>query len=301
VELRQLRYFAVVAEELNFRRAATRLRIAGPSLSQQIRALERDLNVRLFDRDRRSVTLTPTGAALLPAARTLVDQADQLRRQAIGLSLSEPVRFGYVNWLPADLSERTAAVAQVHIDTWVLPSHAQAARVADGGLDLAICSVQTTDLDKLCLDAHLMRAEPLSAVCIGSDTSAVSAANTVVLLDADVSCWSSWNRYGQQFAGATGARTVQISDGGIAGPMFFRHVRRLGCPVLSAPLTQTIAVPSDLVQRQVTEPTPYCTWSLVSRRSEVRENVRGVIDTLTTDTVLPDLNSAWLPVADPFR
>lgn len=301
MELRQLRYFAVVAEELNFRRAAKRLGIAGPSLSQQIRALERDLNVRLFDRDRRSVTLTPTGAGLLPAARALVDQADQLRRQAIGLSLSEPVRFGYVHRLPADLSERTAAVAQVHIDTWVLPSHVQAARVAGGGLDLAVCSVQTTDLDKLCLHAHLMRAEPLPAVCVGSDNSAVSAANTVVLLDADDGCWSSWNRYGQQFAGATGARTEQISDGGIAGPMFFRHVRRLGCPVLSSPMSQTIAVPPDLVQRQVTEPTPYWTCSLVWRRSEIRETVRGVIDVLTTDTVLPDLNSAWLPVADPFR
>src|SRR5262245_54795408 len=80
VELRQLRYFVTVADELNFGRAAERLRIAGPSLSQQIKALERDLRVRLFDRDRRSVALTPAGASLLPQARALVEQADEIGR-----------------------------------------------------------------------------------------------------------------------------------------------------------------------------------------------------------------------------
>ena len=156
VELRQLRYFLAVAEELNFGRAAERLHIAGPSLSQQIKALERDLKVRLFDRDRRSVTLTPTGAALLPLVRALVDQADELRRRAIGLSRSEPVRIGYVNWWPADWSERAAGVAQLRVDTWVMPSHTQASRVSDGSLDLAICWVQDTDLENLSLNARLL-------------------------------------------------------------------------------------------------------------------------------------------------
>src|SRR5690349_4069419 len=143
VELRQLRYFVAVAEELNFGRAAERLLIAGPSLSQQIKALERDLGVRLFDRDRRSVSLTAAGSALLPHTRALLERADDLQRRAGRLSGSEPVRLGYVNWLPSDLTARTATVAQLHLDAWVAPSHTQAARVAAGGLDLAVCWVRT--------------------------------------------------------------------------------------------------------------------------------------------------------------
>ena len=121
MELRQLRYFVAVAEELNFGRAADRLRIAGPSLSQQIKALERDLGVRLFDRDRRSVALTTTGEALVADARAVLEQADRLRRHAAGLSGGEPVRLGYVNWRPPDLAEQVAGIADLRVDAWVLP------------------------------------------------------------------------------------------------------------------------------------------------------------------------------------
>jgi DNA-binding transcriptional LysR family regulator len=70
--LRDLRYFVAVADELSFTRAAEQLHISQPSLSRQVRVLERNLGFRLFVRDRRSVALTEAGVTLLPRARELL-------------------------------------------------------------------------------------------------------------------------------------------------------------------------------------------------------------------------------------
>ena len=72
MEIRQLRYIAVLAEELNFTRAAARLHISQPPLSLQIAQLERELDVRLFDRNNRRVTLTEAGEAFLNDVRALL-------------------------------------------------------------------------------------------------------------------------------------------------------------------------------------------------------------------------------------
>ncbi|MFF5140289.1 LysR family transcriptional regulator [Streptomyces sp. NPDC013157] len=302
VELRQLRYFVAVAEELNFGRAAERLLIAGPSLSQQIKALERDLGVRLFDRDRRSVSLTPAGAALLPHTRDLLERADDLKRRAGRLSGSQAVRLGYVNWLPPDLGSRTAAVARVHVDAWVAPSHTQAARVADGSLDLAVCWVRAEDLERLGLRARLIGADRLYAVAKGTDTSDLPARDTDILIDEDVTSWASWNVYAEELTQAVGARPVRISDGAVTGPAYFDHVRRCTRPVLNSPKGQTAPLPPDLVRREIVAPKVYWTWSLVWRASEDRAGVLAAVDALCDG--VGDLGihapDAWLPAGDPY-
>jgi len=247
------------------------------------------------------VILTAPGVALLPKARELLAHADELRRQAAGLSDAEPVRLGYVSWCPPNLAERTAGVAQLRVDAWVLPSHAQAARVAEHAIDLAIWWVQRRDLDEYGLEARLIGADLLYAVGPGSRAAAVAAKDTLVLLDSDTSSWSSWNSYGEEFARDTGARTVRIDDGGVTGPAFFAHVRRLGRPVLNSPKSQTAPIPTDLVRRPVVRPRPFWTWSLVSRRGESRPTVCAVIDALTDDVADPGLSdgTGWLPSGDP--
>ena len=91
MDIRQLRYFISVAEEGNFSRAAERLHISQPPLSQQIKALEESLRVTLFVRGRHGARLTRAGEALLVRARSIVSDCDSVekfvRRVADGLEV----------------------------------------------------------------------------------------------------------------------------------------------------------------------------------------------------------------------
>jgi DNA-binding transcriptional LysR family regulator len=104
VELRHLRYFVAVAEELHFRKAAERLHVAQPAVSEQIRKLEQELGVTLFNRSQRSVTLTPAGAAFLAEARHVLRHADVAQQAArnAGARATTRLRVGYLpDSLPA--------------------------------------------------------------------------------------------------------------------------------------------------------------------------------------------------------
>ena len=102
MELRHLRYFTAVAEELHFRRAAERLHVAQPAVSEQVRKLEQELGVRLFDRTQRSVSLTPAGAALLEEARRVLRAADVAQQAARSAGETETMRLR-IGYLPDSL------------------------------------------------------------------------------------------------------------------------------------------------------------------------------------------------------
>lgn len=97
MELRQLRYFVAVAEELHFRRAAERLFVAQPAVSEQVRKLEAEVGAKLLERTPRSVSLTNAGAAMLYEARRVLQQAEVARTVA-RLARDQPttrLRLGY--------------------------------------------------------------------------------------------------------------------------------------------------------------------------------------------------------------
>jgi DNA-binding transcriptional LysR family regulator len=145
MELRHLRYFVAVAEELHFRRAAERLHVAQPAVSEQIRKLEQELGVRLFDRTQRSVALTAAGTALLGEARQVLRRADAAKAAAVGAAqrATSRLRVGYLpdalpTTVPRALRLLSRSAPTVHVDVESGPALELLQHVRDGELDAAI-------------------------------------------------------------------------------------------------------------------------------------------------------------------
>lgn len=145
MDFRNLRYFVAVAEELHFRRAAERLQVAQPTVSEQVRKLEEDLGVRLLERTSRRVTLTPAGEAFVVEARRVLQQGEQARQAARGArdQRSGRLRVGHLPdavppALPRVLARFAGAAPGIEVLLETCPAAELVERVVDRRLDAAI-------------------------------------------------------------------------------------------------------------------------------------------------------------------
>ena len=165
MELRHLRYFIAVAEELHFGRAAQRLCITQPPLSFQIQSLERELGVQLFVRGRR-VQLTEAGRALLAKAREAIEAADAAARaaQQAGLTVNGRLRVGYpaagVFELPP-LALRTFQERFPHVGVETVVAATGAHLEALDGDQLDVAFVRLGVLDREAMQFRALQPEPL--------------------------------------------------------------------------------------------------------------------------------------------
>jgi DNA-binding transcriptional LysR family regulator len=164
MELRQLRFFVAVAEELHFRKAAERCYIAQPALSQHIRRLERSLGVVLFERGGRAISLTAAGRALQEDARRILTQCDRAAARAARAGQGEhgTISIGYApltayGALRELLQTCNRALADVRAELYPAGSTAPAA-LANGDLDIALTSNPLVARD---LASRLYLCEPL--------------------------------------------------------------------------------------------------------------------------------------------
>jgi DNA-binding transcriptional LysR family regulator len=144
VELRQVDYFVTLAEELHFGRAAERLHVVQPAVSQQIQRLERELGVQLFDRTRRRVSLTRAGERLLPEAYAVLASVKRAVDTVTdpGEGEAPVLRIGTTEGLGERLDVILAKLRELRQEVQVslhsVPNWARLEHVRDGQLDAAL-------------------------------------------------------------------------------------------------------------------------------------------------------------------
>ena len=139
LDLRLVRYFVAVAEHRHFGRAATALRVPQPSLSRQIRRLEQQMGVRLFDRTPQSTRLTEVGEVFLPRAKALLRSAAQAAAQARNAAEPSRITIGYTTALI--ITPAVRALRREHPDADVQTRHLDWNQPRDALLDHRVDAV----------------------------------------------------------------------------------------------------------------------------------------------------------------
>jgi DNA-binding transcriptional LysR family regulator len=169
MELRRIQYFVAVAEEAHFGRAAERLQMAQPPLSQQIKALEAEMGVVLFHRTTRKVELTPAGQRFLDRARAILASVDEAVTEAAQVADGQlgRIAIGFTGSATYDLLPSLVRVLRADLPGIELDIRGemltpdQVAALTDGSLDLGLLRPPVRNAG---IEVHVLRREPLIAV-----------------------------------------------------------------------------------------------------------------------------------------
>ena len=186
MDLRHMRHFVAVAEELHFGRAALRLHIAQPPLSQSIKRLEDDLGVTLFNRSRSGVELTKAGRAFLVEARRTLQQAELSRKMARrAAEQADEVRIGFIGpalfrFLPPLLLRFREKHPDVTLRLYEKASPEQMPGLLAGDFDIGFVTSATEHLERC--ESMLVERAPFMAVVPADSEMATQASVTLARL-----------------------------------------------------------------------------------------------------------------------
>jgi DNA-binding transcriptional LysR family regulator len=285
-ELRHLRAFLAVAEELSFSAAAERLFISQQALSRTIRQLERQLGTRLFDRTTRSVELTAAGRAMLGSAvraTAAADEAVAMAMRAANGAAWLPVRADVSSGglrTPAEVLRalrRAEPQAVMELAEHGMPRSLELLRV--GGLDVALGianhappEIRTELIRREPVLVGMSRDHPLAAL---EDVPVRALEDVELLLPSDAGA-PEWNEMVAAFcreAGFAPRRRPGATHGSAAAADVLREARCV------TPTAAWVDPPGDLVFRPLVDPSPAIPWSLMwTDDGEQRADVRRVLE-----------------------
>jgi DNA-binding transcriptional LysR family regulator len=288
VELRQLRYFVTLAEELHFGRAAEREHIVQSALSQQVQRLERELGVRLLERSTHRVSVTPSGAVFLVEARQIlahVDRAAEAARRAVGASAT--LRVGIIdssyNSMPQILHEVQARYPGLVINQVEVSVPEQYQRLADGRLDVGVGRATLAPPQVASL---LFRQDPLGVLVPTGHRFAdledvpVAVLAEEPLLLAEEARAPEFNQFTVEMCRAAGF-TPTVYAGTVESSRAAADLVALGRCLYCVPSSCISALPGT-IWRPLTGPASYYPWSVLWRAADDSGHVRAVVNCART-------------------
>jgi DNA-binding transcriptional LysR family regulator len=283
VELRQLRYFVTLAEELHFGRAAAREHIVQSALSQQLQRLERELGVRLLERSTHHVALTAAGALFLAEARQIlarVERAAEVARSAVEAAAT--LRVGIIDAsydsMPQILHEVQAKNPQLVIHQVEASVPEQYQQLLDGRLDVGIGRAVLAPPG---VGSYLFRNDPLGVLVPDGhrftllDGVPVATLAQEPLLLAEHAQAPEFNQFVVEMCRSAGF-TPAVYEGTVESIRAAADLVAAGRCLYCVPSSCISALPGT-IWRPLIEPASHYPWSILWRASDTSEHARAVV------------------------